>query len=75
MDENELIIALILAIICAIPAGIFIELIKDYNKNKKYYDIIWKKSTSLKPKDLLGLRPYSIYYYNREEDAGCGQNL
>jgi tetratricopeptide (TPR) repeat protein len=68
MDEAELIIALILAIICAIPAGIFIELAKDYNKNRKYYDIVWKKSTSLKPNDLLGLRPYNSYYYNREED-------
>ena len=66
--EEELIIALILAIICAFPAGILIEIVKDYNKNKKFYDIVWKKSTSLKPKDLLGLRPYNNYYYLREED-------
>lgn len=66
--EEELIIALILAIICAFPAGILIEIVKDYNKSKKYFDIVWKRSSSLKPKDLLGLRPYNNYYYLREED-------
>ena len=66
--EEELIIALILAIICAFPAGILIEIVKDYNKNKKYFDFVWKRSSSLKPKDLLGLRPYNNYYYLREED-------
>jgi tetratricopeptide (TPR) repeat protein len=69
MGETELIIALILAIICAIPAGIFIEGVKDYQKNKKYYDLIWKRSTSLKPRDLLGLRQYNPYYYQRGEDV------
>jgi len=67
--EEELIIALILAIICAFPAGILIEIVKDYNKSKKYFDIVWKKSSSLGPKDLLGLRPYNSYYYLRGEDS------
>ncbi|MCJ7575210.1 MAG: tetratricopeptide repeat protein [Dehalococcoidia bacterium] len=42
-----------------------------YNRNRKlkaYYEIIWKKSSSLKPKEVLGMRPFDKYYYQRPED-------
>lgn len=34
-----------------------------------YYSVIWKKSASLKPKDVMGERPYTDYFYERAEDA------
>jgi hypothetical protein len=35
---------------------------------RAYFKIIWKKSSSLKPKDLLELRPYDPYYYERKKE-------
>lgn len=33
-----------------------------------YYDIVWKTSSSLKPREVLGMRPFNKYYYRRAED-------
>ncbi|MDH4223280.1 MAG: tetratricopeptide repeat protein [candidate division Zixibacteria bacterium] len=41
---------------------------KRRKKLKSYFTIIWKKSSSLKPKEVLGDRPYYNYYYERDED-------
>jgi tetratricopeptide (TPR) repeat protein len=68
---TEIIIAVISVIL--IPLIIFF-----YNRNKKikaYYEIVWKKSSSLKPKDVLGMRPYDKYYYHRSEDDSIGESL
>jgi tetratricopeptide (TPR) repeat protein len=35
---------------------------------RRLYEVIWKKSSSLKAKDLLGNRPFHEYYYQRKED-------
>jgi len=39
-----------------------------YRKHKAYYEIIWKKSSWLKPRELLKERPFNKYYYQRPED-------
>jgi hypothetical protein len=49
-----------------------------YNRNKKskaYYEVVWKKSSSLKPKEVLGTRPFNKYYYQRPEDNLIGGSL
>jgi hypothetical protein len=38
-------------------------------KLKSYFKFIWKKSSSLKPKQLLELRPYYPDYHDRDEDS------
>ena len=43
------------------------------SKHKKYYEIIWKKSSSLKPRNVLGLRAesklgFNEYYYPRKDE-------
>ena len=65
---------LILVLIGTIVAvlALFIQLFQHIyykrEKNKGYYEIIWKKSSSLKPKDILKERPYYEYYYRRPTD-------
>jgi len=62
---TEIIIVILLAIL--IPVIGFL-----YNRNRKikaYYEIVWKKSPSLKPKEVLGMRPFDKYYYQRPEDS------
>lgn len=42
-----------------------------YHKSKKFkalYHVVWKKSSSLKPEEVLGERPFKEYYYTRQED-------
>jgi len=34
----------------------------------KYYSTIWKKSSKLNPKELIGIRPFNDFYYKREAD-------
>ena len=51
-------------------------LLRPYHRHKKlkaYYEIIWKKSSSLKPYDVLGLRAesklgFNEYYYPRKDE-------
>ena len=65
---TEILIAILIGILSAIPITLAIFI---YNRNKKlkaYYEIIWKKSSSLKPKEVLGMRPFDKYYYQRPED-------
>ena len=66
-----IIITILLAIL--IPLIGFI-----HNRNRKikaYYEITWKKSSSLKPKEVLGMRPFDKYYYQRPEDNLIGGSL
>jgi len=68
---TEIIIAILLAIL--IPLIAFL-----YNRNRKikaYYEVVWKKSSSLKPKEVLGMRPFDKYYYQRPEDDLIGESL
>jgi tetratricopeptide (TPR) repeat protein len=37
--------------------------------------VIWKKSSSLEPKEVLGDRPYYEYYYKRDEDVVISKSL
>jgi len=66
------IILTIIGIIIGIILAILIPLIGSYNKRRRtlkvYYEITWGKSLSLKPKEVLGERPFNIYYYKRPED-------
>ncbi len=66
-------------IIIGILSAIFIALVGFiYNRNRRikaYYEIIWKKSSSLKPKEVLGMRPFNKYYYQRQEDNLIGGSL
>jgi tetratricopeptide (TPR) repeat protein len=50
-------------------------LLKTRRQLKNYYSLIWKSSSSLKEKDLLGERPYNEYYLERSEDALLKRNL
>jgi tetratricopeptide (TPR) repeat protein len=71
------IISVIAALLVVIPKKI-LRLIRDtYYINeglKPYYDVVWKKSSSLRPQDVLGQlrgRPeggFFKYYYGRETD-------
>lgn len=45
-----------------------------YRQLKGYYEIIARKSSTLKPRDILKERPFEEYYYRREADnliSGC----
>jgi tetratricopeptide (TPR) repeat protein len=42
---------------------------------KKHFKIIWKKSSALKPKALLELRPFHKAYHKRDEDDKILQTL
>jgi hypothetical protein len=49
-----------------------------YNRRKKLkavYQVMWKKSSSLKPDDVLRGRPFYEYYYRREEDESIGKKI
>ena len=63
----ELIIGII-GIILAIFLPMLGFVYNSRRKLKQFYEIIWKKSSSLKPKDILGIRPFDKYYYSRKED-------
>jgi len=58
------IIAILLAILSSLTNFL-------YNRNKKInalYEIVWKKSSSLKQNKLLRGRPFFEYYYQRPQD-------
>ena len=69
---HEIIYAIISAFVFAILVALvvyFYQKRKDTEvKLKKYYEFTWKKSSSVKPEDLLGNRPFNEYYYMRAED-------
>ncbi len=71
-------IALILTII-GIMLSVLIPLLgylfKTRRALKNYYSVIWKRSSSLKPKDALGERPYNPYYFERKEDPVIKRQL
>jgi len=67
----------VIGIIISIIISLLIPLIGfTYNRNRKvkaYFEVIWKKSSSLKPTEVLGLRGeakygFNKYYYSRELD-------
>ena len=70
-ETVKIIIGILSAILIALVGFI-------YNRNRKikaYYEVIWKKSSSLKPKEVLGIRPFDKYYYRRPEDDSIGESL
>jgi len=72
---TEILRAILIGILSAIPITLAVFI---YNRNRKlkaYYEIIWKKSSSLKPKEVLGMRPFDKYYYQRPEDDLIGGSL
>lgn len=50
-------------------------LLKTRRELRNYYSVIWKKSSSLKSKDILGERPYNEYYYQRKEDINLRRQI
>ncbi len=58
------IIGLILAVLIPLTGFLYHRKIK----NKALYEFVWKKSSTLKPRHILGIRPYHPYYYDRKED-------
>ncbi len=62
----------IIATIAAPAAGYIIKLRKEY---KNYYSVIWKKSSKLKARELLGERPFEDYYYSRNIDSQIQRSL
>ncbi|MGH2574432.1 MAG: hypothetical protein ACRDFC_01895, partial [Ignavibacteria bacterium] len=65
MDEKLLAI-LGIAVTALTPFIAYIY--KNRKELKSFYSVIWKNSSSLKPKDVIGERPFSQYYYERNED-------
>lgn len=43
-------------------------ILKTRKEMRNYYSIIWKRSSALNAKDLMGERPYEEYYFEREVD-------
>ena len=63
----------IIAILIVLPIALIGFLYKRHRKLKAYYEVICKKSSSIKPYDVLGLRGLSIhgfndYYYQRKDE-------
>ncbi|MGB6873498.1 MAG: tetratricopeptide repeat protein [Dehalococcoidia bacterium] len=70
-ETIKIIIGILSAILIALVGFI-------YNRNRKikaYYEVVWKKPSSLKPKEVLGMRPFNKYYYQRPEDDLIGESL
>lgn len=51
------------------------HVLKARKENRLYYSTIWEKSSKLKPKDILGERPYFNYYYERSEDTALKKQI
>lgn len=70
------IIGILLAIF--VPIGAFV-----YNRERKlkaYYEVMWKKSSALKPREVLGIRGRSKYgfheyYHQRQEDQSIKERI
>lgn len=61
---TEIVIGIVSAVLIALVGFI-------YNRTRKiraYFEVVWKKSSSLKPQEMLGMRPFDKYYYPRPED-------
>lgn len=63
----------VIGVLLAILIPLIGFLYNRYRKAKKYFEIMWKESSSLKPEEVLGLRGESKYgfhryYYPRKED-------
>lgn len=72
---TEILRAILIGILSAIPITLAVFI---YNRNRKikaYYEVVWKKSSSLNPKEVLGMRPFNKYYYQRPEDDLIGGSL
>jgi len=65
----------ILGIVVAILTPVFWFIYNRWRRLKHHYEIFWKKSSSLKPEDILGNRPFNEYYYFREEDNKIRESL
>ncbi len=52
-----------------------LELRTRRRKHKVFYSVIWEKSSTLKPEQILGARPYHEYYYRRPEDESIVRSL
>ena len=85
-DIKELIIGheieVFWAFVFAFVVAFFIELIvkpfrswREQSKNLKVLYSFIGKSSSLKPEDLLGTRPFNPYYYHRQEDDLVDESL
>jgi len=76
---------IIFAAVFAIIAGIIIEIIfkpfrRRLGKTKALYEVKWKKSSSLKPNELLGIRGklrygFHKYYYQRQIDESIKNKI
>ncbi len=62
------IIGIIISILLAVLIPLVVSIYNGRRKLKKYYETIWKKSSCLKPKEVLGERPFKKYYYQRPDD-------
>jgi tetratricopeptide (TPR) repeat protein len=66
MDEKTL---ALLGVLATALIPLFGYLYKYRRELQSYYAAIWRKSSALKPQDILGERPFSDYYFSRQEDA------
>jgi tetratricopeptide (TPR) repeat protein len=62
------IILSILGLLISVSIPIIAYTIRRRSISKNYFSVIWKSSKKLKPKDLLGERPYNSYYFHRSSD-------
>ena len=75
-NKDAIILGVIIAIITTILLGIpknMLNLLEQNKRFKPYYNVVWKKSSSLRPDEVLGLRGQSKhgfdkYYHLREND-------
>ena len=73
MDLTLILTVLGIAATFLAPAiGYIIKQRKDY---RSYYSLVWKDSAKLRPKDMLGERPYNDYYFERDYDIQLSRLL
>jgi len=67
------------AFILGVPVAVLIALIGFRYRRKrrlhKYYRLIWKKSSSIKAKEIMMERPFHKYYYPRDHDTKLADSL
>jgi len=64
-------LSIILAIIglgLSITIPLLSYIFKKRREVRNYYSVVWRKSSKLRHKDILGERPYNQYYFERSED-------
>ncbi len=69
------IIGIIVSILLAVLIPLVVFIYNGRRKLKKYYEVIWKKLSSLKPIEVLRERPFETYYYQRPEDDLIAKSL